>query len=347
MNTLFIRADATTDIGTGHIMRCIALGQAWQDRGKVVFISHCESVALKKRFTDEGFDFILLDKPHPDPFDLEYTLNTLHKLSAQHKALSTWLVVDGYHFDSAYQKSIKEAGHKLLWIDDYGHADHYWADIVLNQNISACESFYNNRETYTRLLLGTQYVLLRREFWPWRGWKRDIAPVARKVLITMGGSDPENVTLKVLHALIEMNEPNLEIKVIMGPVNPHRESINEVIRQLPFQAQCLDTVSNMPTLMVWADVAIAAGGSTCWELSFMGLPTAVIVIADNQRLVSQLLEENGVILNLGEGKSIQKKEIANLINKLCLNQALREEFSEHGSDLVDGYGLDKIKSHIL
>lgn len=177
MKQLIIRADANSRIGVGHVMRCLALAQAWQDKGeKAVFLSHCKSPVLKKRILDEGFDFISLDKPYPEPFDIDYTLNTLHKLSNQ----DAWLVVDGYHFDSSYQKSIKEAGHKLLWIDDYGHAAHYYADIVLNQNISADERFYIRREPYTRLLLGTRYVLLRHEFKKWQGWRRKFLPLPGK-----------------------------------------------------------------------------------------------------------------------------------------------------------------------
>ncbi len=205
------RVDASESIGTGHLMRCIALGQAWQDNGgKVLFISHCENVALKKRLTEEGFDFIPMDKQHPDPLDLEYTLRTLHQLSIQRSWSYSWLVVDGYHFDSAYQKSIKDAGYKLLWIDDYGHAGKICADIVLNQNISADESFYTHCESYSQLLLGTNYALLRREFKQWQGWQRKIPNIARKILVTLGGGDPDNITLKVVKALKKVNISGLE-----------------------------------------------------------------------------------------------------------------------------------------
>ena len=142
---LYIRADATTNIGTGHVMRCIALSQAWKDKGgQVVFISHCESKKLQERIIAEGFDFIYIENPHPHPADLDKTIETLSTMNYP-SSTNDWLVVDGYHFDSMYQKKIKEAGYRLLWIDDYGHADRYYADIVLNQNISADASFYTKR----------------------------------------------------------------------------------------------------------------------------------------------------------------------------------------------------------
>src|SRR5262249_50630857 len=111
------------------------------------------------------------------------------------------LVIDGYQFGGGYQRSLKEAGLWVLVVDDYGHADHYCADGVLNQNLHAREGLYGHREPGVRLLLGVRYALLRREFTRWRGWERSIPAEAGKLLVTLGGSDPENVTDKAVRAL--------------------------------------------------------------------------------------------------------------------------------------------------
>src|SRR5207244_12091220 len=132
-------------------------------------------------------------------------------------------LVDCYHFDSAYQRSVKGEGLKLMVIDDYGHAGHYSADVVVNQNISAKESLYTSRERYTRLCLGLDYVLLRREFKAWREWKREIAPIAKKVLATMGGSDPANVTSAVRRAMRMSEIDGVELMVGVGRGNPRGE----------------------------------------------------------------------------------------------------------------------------
>ena len=115
-------------------------------------------------------------------------------------------MVDGYQFNADYQRALKAAGFRVLFLDDYGHATHYSADLVLNQNAYANEKMYAARESYTRLLLGTDYCLLRREFSSWRGWKREIAPIGTKILVTMGGSDPENFTTDVVEALCHLGE---------------------------------------------------------------------------------------------------------------------------------------------
>ena len=347
MTTLVIRADATSESGTGHVMRCLALAQAWIDQdGEVVFISHCESDAIKKRITGEGINLISLDKPHPDPFDLYFTKSTLNKLKAQNSTGKTWLVVDGYHFDADYQKSIKAAGYKLLWIDDCGHADHYYADLVLNQNISADPICYARRESYTQLLLGPRYALLRREFKRWQGWQREISPVARKVLVTLGGGDPDNVTLKVIQALKQVEVPGLEARIVVGPANPHREALDLEVRS-DKHLQLLDNAANMAELISWADLAICAGGSTFYEIAFMQLSSCVIVIAENQKLNVTQLEKEKLCLNGGYLDSLKINEISKNVCHLVFKEKLRKEMSGKLRGTVDGLGTIRIISEIL
>lgn len=346
MNTLVIRADATSVSGTGHVMRCLALAQAWQDKGgKVVFISHCESEILQRRIIFEGIDFISIDKTHPDSFDCDLTRGVLDKLKTGGEKTGPWLVVDGYHFDAEYQKSIKAAGYKLLWIDDYGHAAHYYADLVLNQNISADPSCYANRESYTQLLLGTRYVLLRREFGKWQGWQRPIPTMARKVLVTLGGADPDNVTLKAIQALKMVEIPGLEARIVIGAANPHREILQREIGDNS-KLRLLSDVADMPELMAWADVAISAGGSTCWELAFMGLPNFIFILADNQIQIAESLNDFGIALNLGWPKNIDESEFVEKITNFLSKTKRRKEMSNAGQKLVDGLGGQRVLSHL-
>jgi len=339
--SLFIRADASAAIGTGHIMRCLALAQAWQDQGgKVTFIGHCESHALRQILLDEGMDFITIEKPHPDSSDLEQTLGAL---SAIHPSSSKkdWLVIDGYHFDAAYQKKIKDAGYKLLWIDDYGHADHYYADIVLNQNVSADETFYIHREPYTRLLLGARYCMLRREFRQWQGWQRETPDTAKKILVTLGGGDPDNVTLKVMQALKQVNMPDLEAKIVVGPTNPNLHTLQQEVSDNA-NLQIITNATNMPELMAWADLAVSAGGSTCWEMALLGLPNIIIFFADNQRPIAEKLHAGNVALSLGWGNKLTIEDIAQSLEKLLRTKSLRKIFSINSQNLVDGAGAQRV-----
>ncbi|MCK4598756.1 UDP-2,4-diacetamido-2,4,6-trideoxy-beta-L-altropyranose hydrolase [Candidatus Bipolaricaulota bacterium] len=333
---LIIRADANTHIGTGHLMRCLALAQAWKDSGgEVAFITACESDGLLQRLLDEGFQIVTVERSYPDPADLEATSQVL----AAHP--NAWVVLDGYHLDEVYQKQVKEAGHPLLVIDDMAHLEHYYADIVLNQNLHAAQLHYSC-EPYTQLLLGTQYVLLRREFLEWQDWKREIPEVARKVLVTLGGGDPDNVTLKVVRALQQVNVDDLETVVVVGASNPHFRELQSAIRNPQSAIRLVQNVTNMAELMAWADVAISAGGSTCWELAFMRLPSAILVLAENQEETVRMLTERAVFLSLRDGHNTQLQDIAQALTHLLLNHEIRRKLSQKASLLLDGLGALRV-----
>jgi UDP-2,4-diacetamido-2,4,6-trideoxy-beta-L-altropyranose hydrolase len=327
-------------------MRCLALAQAWQERGgRATFLSHCDSDLLPRRIVSEGFDFIPLERTHPAPCDIEQTVTILAHLESQNAGPKPWLALDGYHFDTQYQYRIKEEGYKLLWIDDYGHADYFYADIILNQNISAVGHRYMNREAYTRVLLGSPYVLLRREFLLWREPEQIIpSSFASRILVTMGGSDPCNTTLKILRALREVTVHNLEVAVIVGPANPHRHQVEDEIGRAPFTGHCFPSVENMPEKMAWADIAVSAGGSTCWELAFMGLPNIIIISSDNQKPIAEGLDAAGAAINLGWHHQVVPQQIAGAVQDVLSQDHRRKEMRAVGRKLVDGRGLTRLLS---
>ncbi|MBW2660706.1 MAG: UDP-2,4-diacetamido-2,4,6-trideoxy-beta-L-altropyranose hydrolase [Deltaproteobacteria bacterium] len=345
MQKLIIRADANTQIGTGHIMRCIALAQTWQDQGgDVIFLSNCDSEALRQRIIDEGFDFIPIEKPCPDISDLDQTLSVLTNETNLTDTL--WLVIDGYHFTSDYQKAIRENGYKLLVIDDMAHLDHYHADILLNQNIHASSLHYScDRDTVK--LLGCEYVLLRREFFKYKDWKRVIPDKAKKILVTMGGSDPDNVMLKVIKALNSLNDQYLEVKIVAGPANPNINSLENELHLSLFTFHLLSRVSNMPEFMAWADMAISAGGSTCWEIAFMGLPSLIITAADNQTGIAKALGNACSGIDLGWHKNISMEQYRRAFKEILQDRSKRSYLSKKGQKLVNGKGVMKIIKAIL
>jgi len=149
-------------MGTGHVMRCLALAQAWQDEGgEVVFASAEITKAIEDRLRAENVKLIALPVTAGTAKDVDLTSAAARECGAK------WIVVDGYQFHAAYQRSLQQAGLKVLYVDDNGHLEQYWADLVLNQNAHAAEDLYKNREQKTRLLLGPRYALLRREFNNW------------------------------------------------------------------------------------------------------------------------------------------------------------------------------------
>jgi spore coat polysaccharide biosynthesis predicted glycosyltransferase SpsG len=221
------------------------------------------------------------------------------------------------------------------------HLDYYYADVLLNQNINA-ERLDYSCEPCTRLLLGTRYTLLRSEFLAWQGWQREIPKAARKVLVTLGGGDPDNQTLKVIRALQRVDVDGLEAVVVVGASNPHFQKLQSAAYQSQFSMRLVQNASNMPELMTWADVAISAGGTTCWEMAFMGLPTVVLVLAENQQGIAAGLGKAGVVLNLGWYTEASITQIANTLAGLFEDRGLRRQISQRGRKLVDGLGSERV-----
>jgi UDP-2,4-diacetamido-2,4,6-trideoxy-beta-L-altropyranose hydrolase len=343
MFNLLIRADASIQTGTGHLMRCLALAHACQARGgEVIFLSRCGSYALRQHLQALGFTVVALEEEHPAPVDLRTTLSLLAQLTADKwRSAPVFLVLDGYHFDSAYQRAAQEEGHQLLVIDDTGRLPHYHADVLLNHGLHAPRIPYQY-DVKTIPLLGPRYALLRPEFLVWREWRREIPEVARHVLITLGGSDPRNTTQHVLHALAKLTEPDLEVRVVIGPANPWRDELQQTARKMACRVQLLTNVNDMAHVMAWADVAVSAGGGSCWELAFMGAPMFTMVLADNQLGVANALNECGIGINLGSAADLRPERFTEELRTLLHDRVRRSRMSALGRVAVDGYGVERV-----
>ena len=321
-------------------MRSLALAQRWQAcGGAVTFLSRCESDALRRRVLEAGMQFFEVENPHPHPSDLSLTLATLERLKGQ--GSKTWLVLDGYHFDPDYQQAIRSAPHPLLLIDDTAHHSVYHADVLVNQNITAPYLDYRC-DSDTVLLLGTKYALLREEFLGSPKGPRETPEVACKILVTLGGSDPDNVTEKIIEALKRAELPCMQARIIAGAANRHLPGLRRALEGAGSSLELIEHSAEMPELMAWADLAVSAAGSTCWELCFMGVPSMLVVIADNQRaLAAEMARQRGAIL-LGEGERIKPSEVMEQLMALALNQRQRAMLSARGREIVDGRGAGRV-----
>jgi UDP-2,4-diacetamido-2,4,6-trideoxy-beta-L-altropyranose hydrolase len=318
-------------------MRCLALAQAWQDAGGTcVFATAQLPAALRERVVTEGFP---AEEKIVDPgseADAAWTVGTASSAGAE------WVVLDGYAFDSAFQRRLKESGRRVLVIDDYGHAGRYEADLVLNQNLHARPELYARRAASTEFLLGPRFALLRREFHRWRGWERSVPDAAGKVLVTLGGSDPDNVTLMAMQALSQLRVDGLEAAVVVGASNPNLAGLRKEAASARFALRLLSNVSDMPALMAWADVAVSAGGGTSSELAFFGLPGLTFVLAENQRRVAESCAATGLARNLGSPDAISAASLASELTALLADRGSREEMSRRGQELVDGRGRERV-----
>lgn len=338
---LIIRADAIGQMGTGHVMRCFALAQAWSNTiGDVVFLTACLNPVLLKKLRDATFKVHVIDHPYPDGRDWDVTKSIITEYP------NAWIVLDGYHLDEVYQKRVKETGNRVLVIDDTAHLQHYHADIILNQNLHAEHLIYSH-DPDTKLLLGTRYTLLRKEFYRWADLERKVSGVAHRVLVSFGGTDTENQTLKVVRALQKVDTSTFETVVVVGTSNSHIEEIETLVCESSVPIRLIQDTDDMAELMAWADVAITSAGSTTWELAFMGLPALVIATAENQTNVAVEVERLGAAQNLGWYDGLSELEISEALRALLLDSQRRQTMSVDGSAVVDGHGAERVCSALV
>jgi UDP-2,4-diacetamido-2,4,6-trideoxy-beta-L-altropyranose hydrolase len=310
---IVIRADATPTMGLGHAMRCLALAQAHRDvGGEVVFAMAEPPEAFVARLAAE-------------------TISVRRLESAQETADlardADWIVLDGYHFDAAYERTLRAAG-RLLVLDDHD-ADHD-ADLILRQGLGA--------RAGEGVLAGPRYTLLRREFRTWQGGDREIPERARRILVTLGGGDPGALMLRVLAALELVDEP-LEVQWLTGPLNPRRAELEAAA---PDWVDVVVDATDMPLRMAWADLAVTAAGITSWELARVGTPQIAIELAYNQRAIATALADAGISLRVGWHEDVGDGELADTIATLARDAPARAEMSRRGRATIDGQGAVRV-----
>lgn len=334
MNKLLIRADASSTMGTGHVMRCLALAQGWQDLGGSVDLLSAElPEALADRCHSEG---IGVQRLAPGEGDAESTA----ALAAQ----VDWLVVDGYHFEAPYLKTVAASGCRVLQIDDLGFDGDCEATLILNQNLTASPLLYPGVTEPEHLLLGGRHALLRREFRAPRPNRRFDGP-ARRVLVSFGGSDPCDFTRRAIEALLQC--PDLKARIVVGAANPRLEALRALAAPAGSRIEVLSAVSEMVPLMDWADFALGAGGSSVLELAARGLPALIVAIADNQSAISTALHERGLMRSLGWHEQVDAATLAGALRELADDAPARARFSAAALELADGRGALRVAAEML
>lgn len=338
------RADASLQIGTGHVMRCLTLAHALRERGH-----HCQFICrehpgnLIELIADEGFTVHRLSLGRKQDGELAHS-NWLGASQAEDAdACRTlmmawqpdWLVVDHYALDHRWEKTVTAVGHRLLVIDDLADR-HHTCDLLLDQNLGRLEEHYRLLvPERCKLLVGPRYALLRPEFAALRKYSlsRRQPPELKNILISMGGGDPLNMSAKVLEALRCSRLPRgLHINVILGAQSPWLKDVKSIASSMPFKTEVAFNVSDMAKRLADTDVAIGAAGGSAWERCCLGIPTVLTVIAENQRPGANALLQAGAILSLWDCG----KELFALDKKISVEKLSRT--SESAALVTDGSG---------
>jgi spore coat polysaccharide biosynthesis predicted glycosyltransferase SpsG len=230
-------------------------------------------------------------------------------------------------------------------VDDHGYTDQWCCDAILNQNLDAEKHMqYDNEITSFTPLLGASFCLLRQEFLqpkkPAQAWSQ-----IHQLLITLGGSDPDNATEAVLRLLNQASQRPLHIRVLAGADNPHVSRLRAF--ESHHQIEVLQNTTNMPEQYAWADGIISAGGSTCWEWLYYGLPGAVVTIAENQLpIIKSLAETRQAALSLGWFNEAGYAEKVQCLADWLETPALICH-QDYAQSLIDGRGADRVGESLV
>lgn len=331
MNVVF-RADASLQIGTGHVMRCLTLADALRERGaSCTFVCRPHAGHLLDLIEQRGHQALALpDLQEGAQANLNGTAhahwlgacwttdahNTQQALNAHTGGQPVdWLVVDHYALHARWEEALRAQAKRIMVIDDLADRPHA-CDLLLDQTFGRQASDYMPFVTDgCKLLCGSQYALLRPEFAALRKYslRRRAQPALKELLITMGGVDKDNFTGAVMRGLQNCSLPeDCRLTVVMGQTAPWMKDVQDLSRQMPRPTQVLVGVDNMAKLMADSDLAIGAAGATSWERCCLGVPSIMLVVAENQLEVAKSLEEAGAALLCLTGQALSKQLVVQL-----------------------------------
>jgi UDP-2,4-diacetamido-2,4,6-trideoxy-beta-L-altropyranose hydrolase len=293
-----IRTDASLEVGTGHVMRCLTLAATLTDRGaQVMFICMNQAGHLSDRIKEAGFDvetFAVDDGQSRWERDAEESLDALRRLAFE----PDLMVVDHYDLDVRWERAFRAVTRRILVIDDLANRTHD-CDVLLDPNLqdSPGSRYAGLGGESTRVFVGPQYALLRPEF-------ESAAPRIRdhgvgKVFAFFGGADPSNEAGKIVEALRKLGKRAPRTVFVLGPINLHAAELRRATLGLP-DVEMLVSSNEMARLMVESDLALGTCGGAAWERCILGLPALVVVNAENQRDDARILHSLGAVRNLGE-----------------------------------------------
>lgn len=355
------RVDASLDIGTGHVMRCLTLADALAAGGaECRFICPEHPGHMIEHIRNKGYQVDALpvrasllaitgegrstESPlHAHWLNCPWETDAANTRAILNEDKPDWLVVDHYALDARWEKALQGSYKKLIVIDDLADRPHA-CDLLLDQNLGREPSDYEALvPAHCRRLIGPRYALLRPEFAALREYslQRRQKPALKRLLITMGGVDQPNATGKVLEALKTCPLPSdCQITVVMGASAPWLEQVRSLATTMPWPTKVRVNINNVAQVMADSDLAIGAAGSTSWERCCLGLPTLLVILAENQEDGALALQQSGAARLLGEPDAIPHE--LKSICPLLLEERSLADMIHAASEVTDGRGAPRV-----
>lgn len=358
---IVFRTDASLEIGTGHVMRCLTLAGALRARGaEAVFICRAHHGHLLEQIRQRGHEVRALpppppsyaaagdDTPHAAWLGLGWDEDAQETLQLAAGERADWLVVDHYALDRRWEQKLRPVCHRLMAMDDLADRAHD-CDLLLDPTLGRTQADYAGLvPSEAKMLLGPHHALLRPEFAALRAESlaQRGTPELRQLLITMGGIDKDNATAAVLATLDGSSLPSdVQIIAVMGPHSPWLEEVRTQAARMRMETQVRVGVTDMARLMATSDLAIGAGGGTSWERCCLGLPAFILSLAENQHAMARTLQDAGAVIAVESAA-----ELARRLDELLAANTMAPFLARSSRDaaqVTDGRGAERICREML
>jgi UDP-2,4-diacetamido-2,4,6-trideoxy-beta-L-altropyranose hydrolase len=333
--TIVFRVDASYTLGSGHVMRCLTLANMLRKTGHQCYFLMFEHPGnLCSYIKHHGYVVKVLSGNRPWSIETDLSLSTEQLIALD----VDWLIVDHYEINRFWEKAIRPYCKKIMVIDDL--LREHDCDLLLDQTLDRKSNEYQLLvPRLCKLLVGAQYVLLRPEFVELRdkSLKRRVLGNLNHLFIFMGGSNPSNATELILKTLNKCTLPHLKgITVVIGAQTLEKEEITKLASNMLWPTVVYQNIENMAQLMAASDFAIGAAGSASWERCCLGLPSCLLILANNQREVAQnLAQKNACFILENDDTFFQQMQ-----NAFDVIQSDNQMFlmSTAAAKLVDGQG---------
>lgn len=329
------RADASPSIGGGHVMRCLTLAHALSETGwRCRFACSPETASVVPALERSGFKCLAIEEAAADEPSVMARLCGDVDL----------LIVDHYGRDAAFERTCRPWAKRIMVIDDLADRPHD-SDFLLDQTLGREDIDYSDLVPGgCGFFLGPTYALLRPEFAKLRNdalARRGMGGPVKRILVSMGAADPHNVSAVVLEG-VGQSGLDVGVDVVAGAGSRNMESLRALAARMPKRAAVHEAVDDMAGLMVQADLAIGAAGSTSWERCCLGLPCLTMVTADNQEKISAELENTGAVVSLGRWADVTPDGVARALRALAVDDTARARMSETAAGICDGGGAHRV-----
>ncbi|MCJ7766960.1 UDP-2,4-diacetamido-2,4,6-trideoxy-beta-L-altropyranose hydrolase [Candidatus Bathyarchaeota archaeon] len=332
---IIFRVDAGSSVGLGHIRRCLSLAAGLAQLGGQCTFMTCDDERLRSHGSALGFE-IATNVMSGDSEDLEQVLDIADRNGAE------IAVVDSYKIDGGYLRRLRASGLYVVAIDDLG-AFPFPCQLVINGGAQAHQLEYRSSSGDTQFLLGPQYALLSSEFW--NRTPRGVRDLMQTALVSFGGTDPYNLTPRVLETLDSL-PGEFTVTAVTSPFFENRSMVEDAARSRRHKVKVVTAPRSMRTLMLESDLAFSAAGQTLYELAATGTPAVAVQTADNQRQSMAALEAKGIVRVAGRADDIDLMDKMRSLT-LRLTASERAQMSHAGRNLVDGQGALRAAKAVL